>query len=70
MGEAMEEIKQLLNEKLTVPLWPTAGKALDLKRGATYRAAAAGEIKTIPIGRLRKVPTKWLREKLGLEPSA
>ena len=66
----MDDIRQLLNERLTVPLWPTAGKALDLKRGATYRAAAAGEIKTISIGRLKKVPTKWLREKLGLEPAA
>jgi hypothetical protein len=66
----MDNIRQLFNEKLTVPLWPTAGKALDLKRGATYRAAASGEIKTIPIGRLKKVPTTWLREKLGLEPAA
>jgi len=54
----MDDIRQLLNEKLSVPLWPTAGKALDLKRGATYRAAATGEIKTIP------------REKLGIEPAA
>jgi hypothetical protein len=66
----MDDIKRLLNEKLTVPLWPTAGKALDLKRGATYRAAASGEIQTIPIGRLKKVPTTWLRKKLGLDDAA
>jgi hypothetical protein len=41
----MEDIRQILNEKLTVPLWPTAGQALDLKRGATYRAAAAEKLK-------------------------
>jgi hypothetical protein len=67
----MDEIKRALNEKLAVPLWPTAGQALDLRRGATYRAAAEGSIPTLPVGRLKRVSTAWLRQKLGLgEPAA
>jgi hypothetical protein len=67
----MDEIKRALNERLVVPLWPTAGQALDLRRGATYRAAAEGSIPTIDVGRLKRVSTSWLRQKLGLdEPAA
>jgi hypothetical protein len=67
----LEEIKRALNEKLAVPLWPTAGQALDLRRGATYRAAAEGSIPTLDVGRLKRVSTSWLRQKLGLdEPAA
>jgi hypothetical protein len=63
---AMDEIWKMLNEHAAVPLWPEAGKALNLKRGATYRAAETGEIKTLRFGRLIKVPTAWLRQKLEL----
>jgi len=63
----MAEIKRALTEKLAVPLWPTAGQALDLRRGATYRAAAEGDIPTLPVGRLKRVSTAWLRQKLGLD---
>jgi hypothetical protein len=67
----LDEIKRELNEKLAVPLWPTAGQALDLRRGATYRAAAEGHIPTLDVGRLKRVSTSWLRQKLGLvEPAA
>ena len=66
----MDEIKRALSEKLAVPLWPTAGQALDLRRGATYRAAAEGDIPTLPVGRLKRVSTAWLRQKLGIEPAA
>jgi hypothetical protein len=66
----MDEIKQALNEKLAVPLWPTAGQALDLRRGATYRAAAEGSIPTLAVGRLKRVSTSWLRQKLGLDGPA
>ena len=62
------EIQRLLNENVLLPLWPETGKTvLGLSRGATYSAAAKGQIKTIPFGRLRKVPTAWLRQKLGLD---
>ena len=64
----MDEIKRLLNENVVLPLWPETGKTvLGLSRGATYSAAAKGQIKTISFGRLRKVPTAWLRQRLGLD---
>jgi hypothetical protein len=63
-----DEIKRLLNETVVLPLWPETGKTvLGLSRGATYSAAAKGQIKTISFGRLRKVPTAWLRQKLRLD---
>jgi len=68
----MDEIKKLLNENAVLRLWPETGKLiLGLSRGATYSAAAKGDIKTVSFGRLRKVPTAWLKAKLGLdEPAA
>jgi hypothetical protein len=64
------EIRRALNENLAVPLWPTAGRALHLKRGATYAAATKGDIKTIQLGRLKRVPSAWLKAKLGLDEPA
>jgi hypothetical protein len=61
----MEDFTKLLNENAVLPL-ERAGKILGLKRGATYAAARSGDIKTIRLGRLLKVPTSWLRQKLGL----
>lgn len=52
----------------TVPLWPDAGHAIGLGRGATYAAAARGDIPTIPTGgRKKRVPTAVLRRMLGLD---
>jgi hypothetical protein len=67
-----DEVRKMLDSHAAVPLWPEAGTALGLTRGHTYRVAAAGDIKVIPIGRLKKVPTAWLRKKLELdsEPGA
>ena len=67
----MDEIRRLLNENAVLPLWPQTGKMLNLSRGGTYAAAARGDIKTIQLGRLKRVPSAWLRAKLGLdEPTA
>jgi hypothetical protein len=67
----MDEIRKLLNENAVLPLWPETGRVLGLRRGATYAAAKSGEIKTILFGRLKRVPTAWLKAKLGLtEPAA
>jgi hypothetical protein len=67
----MNEIKRLLNENVVLPLWPETGKIiLGLSRGATYSAAAKGYIKIVSFGRLKKVPTAWLKAKLGLEEPA
>ena len=64
------EIRKLLDENAVLPLWPQTGKILRLGRGATYAAAARGEIETVDFGRLKRVPTAWLRRRLGLEPDA
>ena len=62
-----DEIRQAILEKLSVPLWPHAGQALNLKRGASYDAAEAGKIPTIDVSRKKSVPTQWLRQQLHLE---
>jgi hypothetical protein len=64
------EIEQILEEihrKPVVPLWPHAGKALGLSRGAIYAAASRNEIDVIRIGRSIKVITAPLRKRLGIE---
>ena len=67
----MDEVRRLLNENAVLPLWPQTGKMLNLSRGGTYAAAARGDIKTIQLGRLKRVPSAWLKAKLGLdEPGA
>jgi len=65
----MSDLKKTLGENAVLPLWPETGTLLGLKRGTTYRAAASGEIKTIGIGRLKRVPTEWLKRKLGITES-
>jgi hypothetical protein len=66
----MEEIEEILKGKAVVRLWPEAGKVLDLTRGQTYRGAQKGDIPTITIGKLKRVSTRWLRTKTGIEPTA
>ena len=51
-------------EKLAVPLWPDAGKALGLSRNHTYDAARAGEIPTVKFGRTIRVPLTALHKML------
>jgi excisionase family DNA binding protein len=51
-------------ERLAVPLWPTAGKALGLSRNTTYAAAQRGDIPTLRFGRLVRVPLKALQRLL------
>ena len=64
------EVHKMLENNAAVPLWPQAGQALNLTRGATYRGGVSGDIKVIRVGRLMRVPTQWLREQLGLARSA
>jgi hypothetical protein len=64
------DIRKLLEENAVLPLWPETGQILRLQRGSTYAAAQSGDIKTIRIGRLKRVPTSWLRQKLGLDGPA
>jgi hypothetical protein len=62
-----KEIRQAIMTRLTVPLWPTAGRALGLGRNSTFEGARNGQIETIPVGRRRPVPTAFLRRKLRLD---
>lgn len=62
-----KEIRRQIMTRLTVPLWPTAGRALGLGRNLTFEGARTGEIETIAVGRRRPVPTAWLRRKLRLD---
>ena len=61
-----DEVKELLDSRALLPLWPETGSILGLCRNTTYDAAARGDIKTVRFGRLKRVPTAWLRQKLGL----
>lgn len=50
---------------------PDVGRVcFGLSRNASYDAAKRGDIPTIKVGRLLKVPTAVLRKKLGLEVAA
>jgi hypothetical protein len=66
-----DEVKKLLDSRALLRLWPETGRdILGLSRGATYDAAARGDIKTVRLGRLRRVPSVWLRAKLGFDDPA
>ena len=65
-----EEIRKAIQERLSVPLWPHTGRALNLQRGAAYAAAPAGKIPTLDVSRKKDVPTEWLRDKLGMKQPA
>ena len=61
-----EELRKMLSKPTTTV--EEAGRlCYGLSRNTSYAAAAKGEIPTIRIGRLLKVPTSALRAKLGLE---
>jgi hypothetical protein len=65
------EARKLLESSALLPLWPHVGNILGLSRGATYAAAERGDIKTVRLGRLKRVPSTWLKAKLGFdEPGA
>ena len=50
-----------------IPLWPDAGQMAGLSRGSTYKAADRGDIPTVRIGNLRKVPIRKWRRMLGID---
>ncbi|MHC2241112.1 hypothetical protein [Bradyrhizobium elkanii] len=64
-----DELKELLS-KPTASI-PDVGRiCFGIERNASYRAAARGEIETIHIGGLKRVPTVWVKRKLGLTEDA
>jgi hypothetical protein len=64
---SMKEARKRLESSALLPLWPEVGEILGLSRNATYDAATRGDIKTIPLGRLKRVPSVWLKAQLGLD---
>lgn len=59
-------LKVLTQPTVDVPL---AGRVLGIGEAAARRAAHAGEIPSIKVGRSYRVPTAKLREMLALPPS-
>jgi excisionase family DNA binding protein len=63
----MSEMEKLLHENVVLPLWPEVARILGLSRSSVYKNAEDGTIRTVSFGRLKKVPTSWLRRKLELD---
>jgi hypothetical protein len=61
-----EELEKLLSMP-TASITDVGRVCFGLCRNASYDAARRGDIPTIKIGRLLKVPTSPLRRQLGLE---
>jgi hypothetical protein len=59
-----KELEELLAQP-TISV-PEAGALFGMCRNTAYAAAKRGDIETLDFGRLKRVPTAWLREKLGL----
>lgn len=56
-----------LKGRLTVRVWPDAGRMLGLGKDATYAAVARGEIPSIRCGRRILIPVGKLRALLGAD---
>jgi len=71
-SEAEVEMRKIPqpDEQPTMKLWPDVGRALRLKRSATYAAAQRGQIPTLRIGGKVLVPTACLRRMLQLDQVA
>ena len=61
-----QEFEKLLSEP-TADVPDVGRVCYGLSRNGSYAAAARGEIPTIKVGRLLKVPTAALRRQLGIE---
>lgn len=61
------KLPEEMQGRATVPLWPDAGQFIGLSRNSTYKAANAGEIPTLRLGRKILVPVAKLLALLGIE---
>lgn len=62
-----KELQELLRSPTASA--PDVGRiCFGLSRNGSYEAAKRGDIPTIPMGRLKIVPTAPLRKMLGIEP--
>ena len=70
MADLPEWLPEWLRETLSKPTMsiPETGKALGIEsRNGSYEAAKRGEIPTVQVGRLKRVPTIWTRKQLMLD---
>ena len=70
MAKLPDWLDRELREALSKPTMtiPTAGKLLGVtSRGGAYNLAQQGIIPTISMGKLRPVPTIWVRRQLQLD---
>lgn len=55
-------------QPVTIPV-PAAGRVIGVGRDASFRAARAGEIPMIKVGRRHVVPVAKLAQMLGISPA-
>lgn len=67
MAEAPKSIRDLTGDTASPE---EAAAVLGTPRGAIYRAIKNKQIPVIEIGRLKRIPTRWLREKVGAPAQA
>ena len=67
-AEDFQELERDIREKLALPKYK-AGRALGWGRRVTDAAVEAGDMPIID-GPKPRVPTSWLRERLGLSKTA
>lgn len=56
-----------VKDKATMNVWPEAGQLLGISKDAAYKAAAAGQLPVIRVGRRLLVPTAALLRMLGVD---
>lgn len=67
---ARGEFIDLDPRRLTVPLWPDAGRAVGAGRASTYQMAREGRfpVRVLRLGSRRRVSVSDLRRYLGIDP--
>jgi len=63
----VDDIRRKLDKNATLPIWPDVAELFGLCRGSAYAAVQRGDIRVVRNGRLLRVPTAWLRQKLDLD---
>jgi len=62
----IESVKSIANGRLLVSI-PDAAALLSISRAACYRLVSTGQIQSIKIGKLRRVPVSALQDFISLE---
>jgi excisionase family DNA binding protein len=61
-----ESVKSIANAKLLVTI-PDAAALLSISKASCYRLVSSGQIRSIKIGKLRRVPVSALQDFIALE---